>query len=442
MDSHKKREAIIRSAREVIGHKGLMDSTVSEIAKKAGVADSIIYHYFKNKEDLLFSVVGRELKAMNKNLQYHFEGIIGPISKLGKMIWVHLSRNDTHTKEVGIVKNLLLESRGYSNFYKHEGYNSLKEYTKILKKILQQGVEEHFFHQDLNVNIVRDMIFGLLDETSIGCLNPKSSRKTMADFDDIMTLILNMITTTSNHSENQKNKGERILLAAKTIFAKKGFHKATMTEIAKRADVSDGTIYEYYKNKNDLLFSIPREHIKTHDPLFKHVIDNKDPLIKLKSFISFYFQFFLTDRAFIVVYLRDIKLNRKFLNSGLYDEYLHNISYLNEILDEGKEKGCFHENVNNRIFINLFIGTFSHLATRWLNIKDVTALDMMEELGQVISLLSSAVNKNLEFSMQHIVDRNRLKQPAAHRTEQQEYRKEKKLQTVDSKTGHEVAATD
>ena len=55
-----RRGSILRAAQEVFSQKGLADSNISEIAKKAGVVDSIIYHYFKNKEDLLFSVLTHE----------------------------------------------------------------------------------------------------------------------------------------------------------------------------------------------------------------------------------------------------------------------------------------------------------------------------------------------------------------------------------------------
>ena len=402
MSNDLKKKAIIQAAREIICEKGLMDSTISEIAKKAGVVDSIIYHYFKNKEDLLFCTVDQEFKAVNKELHHHFKGIIGPISKLGKMIWFHLSLNDTQSKDVRIIKNLLFESRSHNNFYMHDGYQSLKEYTKIIKSILMQGVKDHFFHEDLNINIVRDMIFGLLDEESISSLEPKEIEKTLPDFDDIMALILNMIARKpeiSHHSNNKNNKAERILSAAKTVFAESSFNKATMAEIAKRAGVSEGTIYEYYKNKNDLLFSIPKEHVQAQAVFLKDVFDHKDPLMKLKRFIFYYFYSFLSDRKFIKIYLQDIKLNRKYLSSGLYSEFLNHISSLNDILDEGKEKGCFRPNINNRIFRNLFIGTFTHLSTRWLNFEKTTAIGMMEELDQAITLLCLAVNNDQEFSL-------------------------------------------
>ena len=57
-------------------------------------------------------------------------------------------------------------------------------------------------------------------------------------------------------------KGAAILRAAEHIFAKKGFQAATVSDIAKKAKVSEATIYEYFSSKEELLFSIPAETIR------------------------------------------------------------------------------------------------------------------------------------------------------------------------------------
>ena len=61
----------------------------------------------------------------------------------------------------------------------------------------------------------------------------------------------------------QKNpaKGAAILKAAEKIFAQKGFHEATISDIAKKAEVSEATIYDYFSSKEELLFSTPAETI-------------------------------------------------------------------------------------------------------------------------------------------------------------------------------------
>jgi len=59
MDTSKKISQILNAAEEVMSEKGLQNSSIAEIAKKAEVTDSLIYNYFKGKEDLLFSIPGR-----------------------------------------------------------------------------------------------------------------------------------------------------------------------------------------------------------------------------------------------------------------------------------------------------------------------------------------------------------------------------------------------
>ena len=53
------------------------------------------------------------------------------------------------------------------------------------------------------------------------------------------------------------DKRERILGAAERIFARHGFFAAKVSDVAKEAGVADGTIYLYFKSKDDLLISLP-----------------------------------------------------------------------------------------------------------------------------------------------------------------------------------------
>ena len=120
MNENNKKQKILRAAQIIISEKGLKDSTITEIARKAGVVDSIIYHYFKNKEDLLFCALDAQMKTAVKELMFNFKGIIGSVSKLGKMVWHHLHANDYDQGDEKIRKYLTLECRANKNFYKHE----------------------------------------------------------------------------------------------------------------------------------------------------------------------------------------------------------------------------------------------------------------------------------------------------------------------------------
>src|SRR5208282_3796326 len=108
MVSGETKQQILSAAEEVIYRKGMQESTISEIARRAGVTESVIYHHFKNKEDLLFSFIGIHMEEVLAKLEEQLEGIPEPTSRLSKMIWFHLRYNETHREYSRI---LLFECR-------------------------------------------------------------------------------------------------------------------------------------------------------------------------------------------------------------------------------------------------------------------------------------------------------------------------------------------
>ena len=60
----------------------------------------------------------------------------------------------------------------------------------------------------------------------------------------------------SRRQRRRANRRAQILDGAARVFARKGFHAATTREIADAADVSEGTIYNYFDSKDDLLIQI------------------------------------------------------------------------------------------------------------------------------------------------------------------------------------------
>ena len=76
--------------------KGFANATISEIAAAVGVADSVIYYYFRKKEELLFAIIEYKLKEFMELLSRQLEGILDPISRLRKLIWCYLDYCDNN----------------------------------------------------------------------------------------------------------------------------------------------------------------------------------------------------------------------------------------------------------------------------------------------------------------------------------------------------------
>ncbi len=382
------RSRILCAAEEIMSEKGVTASSISEIARKAGVADSVIYQYFKGKQDLLFSVPGERMKEVLAILVEQLTGIQDVQSQLRKMIWFHLRYNDSHR---GYARLLLLECRSSKAFYDTPAYSLIRQYADILCSIIKQGVKEGKFRADIQIKLVRDVILGSLDMETIGSLASGEIPNSEADFEDIMTLVDAMIVLKEPQEARKVNRTDAIINAAQKVFAEKDFGQATISEIAKLAGISDATVYEYFQNKEDILLSLAARRFDTYLQDVSNAFEIKDPVRKLRRLIKYHFGVFLSEREFLKIFLLQLQLNDCFYGSKAFEVFRTYYSLIEGVIQEGKEAGCISSAVNGRIFRNMFLGAFSHLALRWLIVRESTDTDRMEEINQVADLLVSAV---------------------------------------------------
>ncbi|WP_272031859.1 TetR/AcrR family transcriptional regulator [Oceanobacillus kimchii] len=152
---------IIEAAVKVIAENGYHGSQVSKIAREAGVADGTIYLYFKNKEDILVSVFEQKMGQFVDKIADAIEGKSNVPDKLLKLIEMHFSQlsADYH---LAIVTQLELRQSNLS--LRLQINQELKPYLTMIDHIVQEGVDQGEFREGLNIPLVRQMIFGTLDE--------------------------------------------------------------------------------------------------------------------------------------------------------------------------------------------------------------------------------------------------------------------------------------
>ncbi len=390
-----KKTAILKAAESIMAVKGKR-ARISEIASAAGVNDSVIYHYFKNKEDLLFSVAEERLIDVRREMDEQLSGIIDPVSKLRKLVWFRLNYIDKN-RDYGEL--LMFECRSNINFFKHSAIHQTRWFLAKLGEIVEQGMRENVFSKGLNIWLVRDIVFGIMDLTNIQGLLGEIESAT-EDFDAIMDFLLQMMCD-SKLPEEKKNKKYRILNAAEQIFSEKGYENAKIQDIAGAAGIADGTVYEYFNNKEDLLFSTLQEGFQPsilksgfQDHLYSvcGIPDAATPIDKLKRFIRQHFLICLTQPSFVKLFILNGVFNRQFYQKqNVYATFNNYMEGVYSILDEGKKEGLVRSNVNNRIFRNLIIGAFSHITLRWMFAEEKTRLNKVEEINEMVSMLIRSV---------------------------------------------------
>ena len=381
-----KKAKIIKAAEALIAERGIADTTIAKVARKAQVADSLVYKHFKNKEDLLFSIANMRMEEALNEFHEALQGIRDPMSCLSKIVWHGLRYNDLHP---GYVRILLFDCRSNSNFYRSYGYELLRKHSRITTNILEDGVRQGVFRRDLNTGLVRDIIYGIFDLEAISCLATGEIKRSIDDFEDIMALLMPMVCASEQDFDIPAR--EKILLAAEKTFARSGFNKSNISDVAALAQTGEGSIYDYFKNKEDLMLSIPVKRLQEHLDQLPEVFQVTSPLRKLRRLLRYHFTLYLPNRDFLTIFLLDNQLNMRFYSSEAYRIFQRYMKVIEEVVEEGKTAGALRKDVNSRVFRNMFLGAFTHMALRWVIFGDSKTYDKMAEIDQLMDLLSYSI---------------------------------------------------
>lgn len=389
MNQPTRKQAILGAAEKIMAQKG-MGSTIAEIAAAADVPDSMIYRYFKNKEDLLFSVAEARLGQGQEAVSEHLAGLVNPVSRLRKVIWFSLYYNETHRD---FSRLILFECRSNRNFIGHPAFAHVRRSLGLMRGILEDGLHQGLFRDDLQVPVVRDAIFGLLDIQCIERLTLGSAAPLEDEVKKIMNLVLPMITATHTNALGPADKSQRILSAAESVFARHGFESARIQEIARQAGVAEGTVYEYFENKEDLLLNTLKHRLVDHLARLDQLFEVKAPLRKLRRFIRYHFSTYLEQTSFVKNFLLHGLFNQRFYDSPVYPVFKQYLGLLGRILHEGRDQGVFRNDTDDRVFENLFVGAFMLITLRWIFMGEAPGINQLREIDQVVDLLTRAVIK-------------------------------------------------
>src|SRR5215510_2124892 len=110
--------------------------------------------------------------------------------------------------------------------------------------------------------------------------------------------------TTRRISRNTAaNKRAAILRAATRVFARNGYFNSKVADIARAADVADGTVYLYFKSKEEILHSIFDQNIADAIDAARRLIQNaRDPREKLRRIAALHLERLGADRDLAIVF--------------------------------------------------------------------------------------------------------------------------------------------
>lgn len=167
--------------------------------------------------------------------------------------------------------------------------------------------------------------------------------------------------------KRDKPKYKQIIDAAVIAIAENGYHQAQVSKIAKQAGVADGTIYLYFKNKEDILISVFQEKMGVFVENLQLIIQKGETSTeKLSQMIDNHFNVLANDRHLATVTQLELRQSNKEIRlkiNSILKEYL---KLLDEILVEGMVKGEFHSGMDVRVARQMVFGTIDETITSWV----------------------------------------------------------------------------
>ena len=169
-------------------------------------------------------------------------------------------------------------------------------------------------------------------------------------------------------SERRKNdKYQQILEAAIRIFARQGYYNSTISQIAREAGVADGTIYLYFKNKDDILdnfFSYKTRQVFTR---FKEEVDKADnALEKLKKLVYHHLLEFEQDRDMAVVYQVETRMKRHLSDDKIKEMSKMYFDLVADIVEQGQRERAIRSDLPVHLVKQYIIGAVDEVITTWL----------------------------------------------------------------------------
>jgi len=163
---------------------------------------------------------------------------------------------------------------------------------------------------------------------------------------------------------------EEILLAAEKVFAAKGFFPTTMSDIAREAEFGTGTLYKYFKSKEELYFTLIDEKVEEIHCLVKAELSQKTSAVeRIKKVLGLQFEFFERNRDFFRIYTSERSrfewTVKDELGKGIHEKMIAYINILAEVMRQGIEEGEFRP-LNLKDLAHALVGIVNSFIFEWM----------------------------------------------------------------------------
>jgi TetR/AcrR family transcriptional regulator, fatty acid metabolism regulator protein len=166
---------------------------------------------------------------------------------------------------------------------------------------------------------------------------------------------------------DRTDKRDALLRAAIDTFAARGFFNAQVADVARSAGVAAGTVYLYFRGKDDLLISIFERTMKEAIADGRRSVDAlTDPVERLREIARLHLGRLGRDRALAVVFQVELRQSTKFMERFSSTQLREYLGIIRSVIADGQARGVFRGAISPTLAAKLFFGALDEMATNWI----------------------------------------------------------------------------
>jgi TetR/AcrR family fatty acid metabolism transcriptional regulator len=162
-------------------------------------------------------------------------------------------------------------------------------------------------------------------------------------------------------------KPQQIIDAAIRVFARTGYYNSRVSEIAREAGIASGTIYLYFKTKDEILVTLFRERMAEWVAFVRREIAGvPDPLAKIRRLVALHFSVLEKDPDLAEVVQVELRQGHKFFRGASAYEVSAYFTLIGGVLEEGIASGQIRRDLPVKLATKMLFGAMDQVATSWV----------------------------------------------------------------------------
>ncbi|TDP45482.1 TetR/AcrR family transcriptional regulator [Zavarzinia compransoris] len=191
-------------------------------------------------------------------------------------------------------------------------------------------------------------------------------------------------------AKRMQDRIDAIVEAATAVFGAKGYEAASIAEIARAAEISDGLIYRYFSNKRDLLYRVLEAfYERVVAALEKEAANGATFEDRLHALIRRHLGNFVADRELCRLFLSEVRVASDYKGSAIQNLNRRYVSVLTALIEAGIGQGEVKADASPRLVRNVIFGAIEHIA--WPYVNGDGKLDVDETAKAVTALIYGGI---------------------------------------------------